>query len=166
MENAQKTPDNNRPSAPERGPEHDLLDVFVGKWHAEGLSYGEGQSKEDPKGTAVKWVSDETYAWFEGKFFLVHHWDALTGDHPFKRMSIIGYDDAKGAYFVSTFENHGFHPVYELSVRDNTWTFSGEAQRATVVVSDDKNTMTFTWEWKNDGVNWLPLCDRKAVRVE
>ena len=25
-----------------------LLNVFVGKWHTEGLSYGSGQSKENP----------------------------------------------------------------------------------------------------------------------
>ena len=32
-------------------------------------------------------------------------------------------------------------------------------------MQDDGNKMTFSWEWKNGGREWLPLCDRVAVRT-
>jgi hypothetical protein len=38
-----------------------LLNVFVGKWPTEGLSYGSGQSKENPYDSSVRWSGEETY---------------------------------------------------------------------------------------------------------
>lgn len=146
--------------------EHKRLEVFVGKWKHEGQSYGEGQSKENPYDSAVKWTSEETYEWLSGGFFLVHRFDALLGGKEFKGIEIIGYDASSQSYFVQFFDNSGNRPTYLASVSEDTWTFTGEAQRATVLFSDDNNTMTIHWDWKTDGENWLPLCDRKATKFK
>lgn len=37
--------------------------------------------------------------------------------------------------------------------------------RATVTVQHGGSKMSFKWEWKNGGSDWLPLCDRVASRT-
>jgi hypothetical protein len=36
------------------------LDGFIGRWRAEGTSYGEGQRADAPRASAVPWTSDES----------------------------------------------------------------------------------------------------------
>lgn len=67
---------------------HRRLEVFIGGWHAEGTSYDEGQDAADPRAPGVPWTSDESYEWLPGKFFVLHRWDAMTGEHEF-RLSIL-----------------------------------------------------------------------------
>jgi hypothetical protein len=55
-----------------RGAAHRRLDVFIGRWHAEGTSYGEGQRADAPRASAVPWTSDESYEWLPGGFFVLH----------------------------------------------------------------------------------------------
>ncbi|WP_310410485.1 DUF1579 family protein, partial [Chamaesiphon sp. OTE_8_metabat_110] len=74
------------------GAEHQLLNIFVGKWHTEGLSYGSGQSYENPYDSSVRWIGEESYEWLPGGFFLVHHFDGQVGDSPINGMEFIGYD--------------------------------------------------------------------------
>ena len=150
--------------APKRGSEHERLDLFVGKWHAEGDSYADGQSRANPHGSAAKWTSDETYEWLPGEFFLVHHWDARIDNAEFKGIEVIGYDHGHHEY-VAQFENHGFARTYLAHPLDNVWTFAGETERAKVAFNSAGDTMEINWEWKPDGENWMPLCDRRASRV-
>lgn len=143
---------------------HRRLDVFVGKWHAEGTSYADGQRAEDPRAAGVPWTSDESYEWLPGGFFVLHRWDAMAGEREFKGTEIIGYDEADGGYFTRFFDNAGFHPEYQVSLQGNVWSFAEAATRARVTVSDD-GRLTFNWEWRQPGSDWLPLCDRVATRV-
>jgi Protein of unknown function (DUF1579) len=71
--------------------EYQRLDIFVGKWHTEGLSYGAGQSYENPHDSSVRWSGEESYQWLPGRFFLVHHFNGQIGDAPMNGMEIIGY---------------------------------------------------------------------------
>ena len=144
---------------------HRRLDIFVGKWRATGDSYADGQEADDPLASAVRWTSDETYEWLPGGFFLLHRFDAMAGKRVFKGTEIIGFEEARGGYFSRFFDNAGNHPEYLITVQANVWTFSEPATRATVTESDDGQRMTFKWEWRNGGSNWLALCDRVAQRV-
>jgi Protein of unknown function (DUF1579) len=150
---------------PKPGAEHRLLKVFVGKWHAEGASYADGQQADDPLASAVPWVSDESYEWLPGDFFVLHRWDAMAGARAFKGMEVIGYDTNQGAYFTRLFDNAGNHPEYIGELKGHVWNFSEMLTRATISVSADGNNMHFNWEWRKLGSAWLPLCDRMAVRV-
>jgi Protein of unknown function (DUF1579) len=141
------------------GPEHDRLNVFVGTWNTE------GQTRGGPLGPAVRITAVDTYEWFPGGFFLVHHVDARIGDDEVKVIELIGYDASSGKYFTRSFDSQGNAGTYQASVRDRVWTFTGETERATVMVSDDGNTMTAHWERSEDGSRWLPWMDvtlRKA----
>ena len=142
------------------------LDVFIGKWHAEGQSYGDGQQKDNPYASAVPWISDESYEWLPGNFFILHSWNAKLGDSDFIGTEIIGYDEKEGGFFSRFFDNSGFHPDYKATVDGNVWNFSESSSRAKVTVDDGKNEMTFNWEWRKEGSNWLPLCDRIAIRIQ
>src|SRR5688500_6604079 len=42
-----------------------------------------------------------------------------------------GRGHCQRGYFASTFENHGFHRHYDVTVSGRTWTISGATERAT-----------------------------------
>ena len=123
-----------KPAKP--GLAHEKLNVFIGKWHAEGESYAVGQTKKDPRGAVEKWVSDETYEWLPGKFFVMQQWDAKTGQNPFMGTVIINRDADTGKYTTRSYENHGFIRDYVTTVDGDTWTFDGDTERARIEFTD------------------------------
>ncbi len=150
---------------PTRAAPHECLQVFIGKWHAEGHSYATGQTKQNPRGTKEKWLSDETYEWLPGKFFVVQRWDAKTGANAFQGTAIINWDDKNQQYMTRSYENHGFVRDYVTRVEGEIWTFTGDTERARVQFTSGGNTQNISWEWRQPGEDWLPLCDRVANRV-
>ena len=152
-----------QPKQPKSSAAHKSLEVFIGTWHAEGTSYGVGQDAANPRAAGVPWTSDESYEWLPGGFFVLHRWDAMAGS--FSGVEIMGYDEADGGYFTRMFDNGGNHPDYRANVDGDVWSFTEPQSRATVTVHDGGDKMTFKWEWKNGGSEWLPLCDRVASRT-
>ena len=152
----------NSHSAPERCSREGALVVFIGDWKAEGISFGDNQqSRDNPRAGRSPWLSVHSALWHSGEFFVIQD-ERASG--PFNTLSVMGVDDKTGQYFASSFENHGFHRHYDVSFEGNTWTFSGDSERARYIFSEDGQRQTITWEWKpND--EWLPLCDRVAVKV-
>ena len=154
------SPEPHTPSA-----EHKSLDVFVGRWDVEGQSYAEGQSNESLQVSSVKMKFVQTSEWQPGGFFLMNRWDGRVGDAEFNGMEVLGYDAENCSYVSRFFDSAGNAPTYQVTVNDDVWTYSGEAQRATFGFSDDGNTVTIHWDWKkNGGEKWLPLCDLTASK--
>ena len=151
--------------APKRSAEHERLGVFLGSWHAEGDSFAAGQTKENPRGLVEKWVSDETFEWLPGQFFMLQRWDAMTGANAFKGLAIVSFDEKAGTYTTRSYENHGFIRDYITSVDGDVWSFAGDTERARVEFTDGCKTQKIAWEWRKPGEAWLPLCDRVARRV-
>lgn len=151
--------------APGRAPRQNL-DVFVGKWRTEGQSFAEGQQPDDPRASSVPWVSEESYEWLPGEHFLLHTWDAMVGTYPFRGTEIIGYDPDKGCYFSHLFDNAGNHGAYQGECDGEVWHFDEAGTRSVIVVSEDQQAMDVSWQWTNGGTQWLPLCERRAVRVK
>jgi hypothetical protein len=157
--------DDGAQTSPVRGLAHEALAVFLGDWRAEGISFGgTDQSGVDPRANGVPWTSTHTASWHTGEFFLIQDERAQIGGAPFDTLSIMGVEPGDKGYFARTFENHGFHRHYALSVDDRTWLLEGETERARTVFDAGGNTQTITWEWLRDG-KWLPLCDRVAARI-
>ena len=148
-----------------RSAAHERLQVFIGKWHAEGDSYAAGQKKDDPRAAIEKWVSDESVEWLPGKFFVMQRWDATTGANEFKGTGIFSHDPETGEYMMRAYENHGFINDYITRVDGDIWTFTAETNRGRIEFTDGGDTQKITWEWRPDGKTWLPLCDRIATRV-
>lgn len=142
------------------------LDVFVGSWRTAGQSFAEGQRIDDPRASAVPWTSEESYEWLPGGHFLLHRWDAMVGAYTFKGTEIIGFDAAKGDYFSHLFDNAGNHGEYRGQCEDCVWSFVEAGTRAVMTISPDGQAMDVAWQWTNGGRDWLPLCERRAVRVQ
>lgn len=140
------------------------LDVFAGGWHVEGTAYTEDEAAEDPLASAVPWASEETYAWMPGGCFLLHHWDARVGRQPVHGTEIIGHDQETG-FFAHVFDDRGRHRSYRVERHGPIWTFCEPETRATITVSPGGARLDITWQWKHDGAEWLPLCDRVALRT-
>jgi hypothetical protein len=157
---------NSAEAPPARGAPHEALGVFLGRWRAEGKSYGgPNQRPEDPKAAAEPWVSTHVGRWHTGEFFLIQDERAMTGPNPFDTISIMGVDAQSSGYFMRSFENHGFYRHYDVAVNGREWTITGKSERALIVFSPDGRTQTIRWEWRPDEA-WLPLCDRIAVRED
>ena len=139
------------------------LDVFVGTWHVEGEAYD--QEVPGKPGAPVKWVSDETYEWLPGGYFLVHRWDARVGAQEFTGIEIMGYDEPTDTYFSKLFDNLGNSPEYSVKLDANTWTFTGIKTRAKVIERIDGSAMEWHWEGQRQAGDWRPICDRIATRL-
>ena len=152
---------------PTRNEKHEALAVFLGRWRAEGTSYGgTDQSGPDPKANGTSWESTHEGYWHTGEFFLIQDERArLGGDSVFETISIMGVDPETGDYFAQAFENHGFERRSRVMRDGARWTLSGEHERATVTFRDANRTQEIVWEWK-PGDRWLPLCDRVARRAD
>ena len=149
---------------PARGDQHEVLAVFLGRWRAEGKSYGSPEQPVDnPKSAAEPWISTHTGTWHTGEFFLIQDERATTGGMPFDTLSVMGVDAKTGRYFARSFENHGFYRHYGVTVDAHVWTLTGETERARIEFSADGRTQTIIWEWCPKD-RWLPLCDRIARR--
>ena len=57
-----------KPKQPKPTAAHRRLEVFIGHWHAEGMSSGEVQDAADPRAAGVPWTSDESYEWLPKVF--------------------------------------------------------------------------------------------------
>ena len=146
-------------------PELQLLNIFVGKWPTEGLSYGSGQSKENPYDSPVRWVGSETYEWLPGGFFLIRHFNGQIGDMPIGGMEVIGYDVASQTYPSQMFDNYGRIHLGQRRIRDGVLSYIGTEYRATSAFRNDGKNMATHWEWL-DGDDWSVLMDSEAVKVE
>jgi hypothetical protein len=140
------------------------LDVFVGSWHAQGTAYGEQQRAEDPLASAIPWTSDETYRWMPGGCFLIHHWEAQVGRQSFRGTEIIGHDNEDG-FYAHLFDDRGHHRTYLVARDGPIWTFSEPETRATITVGSGGGRLDIAWQWRHGGAEWLPLCDRVALRT-
>ncbi len=158
----------NKDTDPKEGPAQipalKNLDVFVGKWHAEGESYAEGEPGAALIDSTAKWVSDETFEWLPGGYFLLHRWDARVGSREFTGIEVFGYNELTKQYFAHAYDNEGNNPTYVVTLENNSWTIQDPSTRATITESMDGSTMTWSWQWKHPHGEWLPLCDRVATR--
>ena len=159
---------NNYGKPPVRGEHHDRLQIFLGKWHAEGWSYGGAQQDpQNPRAARQRWISDEITEWHAGKFFLVQREHATIGaDSALITHAVIGFDDAAQEYYSHAFENHGHYRRYTVRHAGNVWTLTSELERARIEISDDGATQQVTWEWRPHDDRWLPLCERTNRRVD
>lgn len=149
-----------------RGDQHEALGAFLGRWRAEGKSYGSpNQPADDPKSADEPWISTHTGTWHTGKFFLIQDERATTGGKPFDTLSVMGVDATTDRYFARSFENHGFYRHYDVALDGHVWTLTGETERARIEFSEDDRTQTIIWEWCPKD-RWLPLCDRVARRED
>jgi hypothetical protein len=148
---------------PTRTDAHDQLEVFLGDWRATGRAHDNEAPGPDQPTSGSPWSSTHQTRWHTGEYFMIQDERATVGDSAFDTLSLIGVDQETGRYVMRTFDNGGHFRQYELTVADDQWTIIGSTERATIVFTDDNRRQTIHWEWK-PGDEWVPLCDRVAIR--
>jgi Protein of unknown function (DUF1579) len=73
-------------------PEHEPLEIFIGKW----MTAGETVATEDAP--AVKILASDVYEWMPGGFFILHTAYGRIGDQDVGGTEIIGYDAEAEVY--------------------------------------------------------------------
>lgn len=141
------------------------LGDFVGSWASDGFA------RSSPEDLAVggndplpaRMCGTQIGEWGPGAQYVIHHWDERVGDEPSRGLWLMGYDRETLSYPVHMFADNGDIAIYVGKLQGNVWTFSGERQRATIVISDDGASMHQRW-WDLDGTRWVPLCDLRVTR--
>ncbi|WP_082310220.1 DUF1579 family protein [Nonomuraea sp. SBT364] len=141
-------------------PENQRLNALVGRWRSQ------GRIAATATGPAVGIAGSDTYEWLAGEHFLIHRVDVRMNDEHVEVIEMIGpYDPASRTYPMRSFDNHGNFLTMRASVDDDgVWTFAGETERATLVITDDGGAMTAAWERTDDGSNWRHWMDMSFTR--
>ena len=135
-------------------PEHKKLGVFLGRWHTT------GEVAATASAPAAQVDAIDTYEWYPGEFFLVHHADGRVGEDAIKSIEIMGYDPDRQMLFRALLRQHRRPGTEEIRLDGNTWTWRGsnvmgvKEHRCIAVVSDDGNTVRARHEKSDDGENW------------
>ena len=141
-------------------PEHELLQVFVGKWSTE------GHTRATDYEPSVKVDAVDEYEWLPGGFFLLHRITARIGDEEMQGIEIIGYDPDNDMYPMYFFDDKGTTTISQLRRRDdNTWTIAADTERATIKFDRSRESFTAAWERKNIVARWQPWMDVKLTKA-
>jgi hypothetical protein len=149
------------------------LTTIAGHWQTSGVVLG------DP---AVPVVGADIYDVLPGGHFLVHHVDVTVGDRPVRAIEIIGEPDPAGdGYLARSFDSEGNAEVMHLNIdAAGVFHFAGGAEiapaaqprsaptarvRSTLIVAEDRASMTALWERSADGAHWDPWMDMTFTRT-
>ena len=127
------------------------LQPLVGEWTIE-ATWPSGEH----------WPGKAAFAWHESGRHLMQ---TQSLEHPQApdSVSVIGCDASNGTYYQLYTDDRNVCRVMQMSIGNGEWKLwrQGEpfAQRFTVKLSDDGNTMTGHLEMAEDGVNFKPDFD-------
>ncbi|MEU6266844.1 DUF1579 family protein [Saccharopolyspora shandongensis] len=133
-----------------RGPQHDALGAWVGRW----INEGHVINDDGTAGSAI--TTSDVYEWAPGGFFLLHTAYGRIGETGVGGTEIIGYDEASGNYTSHFFDSTGNVVVSSLLARGDTWTYQGDTTRATVEFGADHRVQTVLHERTDDGTTYKP----------
>lgn len=143
---------------PKPGPEQTRLAPIVGRWRTE------GQTVAGPDEPSAQIRGADTYEWFPGGFFLLHHVDVRMGEEQVRALEVIGYDAEREAYFARSFDNSGAVGEMQLEVGGSAWTLSEATTRARIVFGEDGSTADVRWERRDEGSDWRPWMSLTLTR--
>lgn len=137
----------------------DGLQIYLGKWKITGINISsEENSVQSP-------VSGENHVKvMAGGKFLESRWKYHfeSGEHI--GISIIGHDSDALNITSNNFDNLGFHRVYYMDIKADSFKLNGETERATFEFDNDGKTYKEVWEIKKHGT-WKPLCERTGTKI-
>ena len=140
----------------------DQLSVLIGELNIEIKSV----SAYEDQSTLIRGHS--SFAWLEGRAFLVQHSEILDSNFP-TSTSVIGPDDAVGTYCMLYYDSRAVSRIYRMTFSGGIWTlwrdFPGFSQRFHGMVSEDGEIITAYWEKSSDGSNWERDFDLTYTRV-
>jgi hypothetical protein len=134
--------------------------VLVGKWNTVGVH---------PLLPGTTFHGHTTFEWIEGGAFLIMHSEIHEPGIP-SGVAIFGSDDSTGEHFMLYFDERGVSRKYEVTLRNNTWTWwrnvPGFSQRFTGTLAEDGRTMIGKGELSKDGSSWERDLELTYTRAE
>jgi hypothetical protein len=145
---------------PERGPQHEALDAWVGRW------INEGHIINDDGSPGPRITTSDVYEWAPGGFFIVHSAYGRIGEFSGGGTEIIGYDETSGDYTSHFFDSQGNVTISSLVARGDTWTYHGDTTRSTVDFSDDYHVQSVLHERTDDGTTYKRSMKVTLIKVD
>jgi hypothetical protein len=138
------------PPAPERGPEHEALEVWIGRW----INEGHVVMPDGTPGPGI--VTSDVYEWMPGRFFVLHSAHGTVGGIAAGATEVVGFDAALGEYRSYLFDSQGNVSTHRLLHDGDTWTYAGDNTRATVEFVDGGRVQSVLHERSDDGgATWV-----------
>lgn len=109
-----------------------------------------------------------SFDWLEGGAFLIMRSELDDPRFP-SSIAIVGSDDSEGEYYMLTFDARGVSRKYDMTLRDNLWTWwrnaPGFFQRYEGRIVDGGTTIIGMGKLSKDGVAWEKDLDLTYTRV-
>jgi hypothetical protein len=145
---------------PKPGPEHKKLGQLEGNFTCEGTSFSE------------KATGTGTCEWGAGGFFMVCKQQFAPASGTVDIHTIYGYNPHEKAYTMYRYWSNGHSDFSKGWVKDNTWTFVFEDERANDKLQRRQMTMeiagdssTYKWEHSVEGEPWHVTTEGKCTKV-
>jgi hypothetical protein len=157
-------------AAPPPDPELKRLAPLLGRWRAEGMTEG------SVLGPGVRVISDESFYWLEGGYFLVQPYETTFGEAPAQEgINYWCYDSQANKFRIIFFSNNGPYTEdgnrYEGEIADGRLTFEGPARFQYELAEDGRiktnadGGITVAWWLRDQDGNWEPWMTNSFTRV-
>jgi Protein of unknown function (DUF1579) len=144
--------------APQPGPEHKRLQVFIGRWINEGYTIAETGSP------SVKITTSDVYEWMPGGFFVLHTAYGRIGNMDVGGTEVLGYDHRTGKHFSRFYDSRGNVSDAELTVDGDTWTWKGETTGCTAVFTENGKMQTAHHVRLDVNGDWVPAMEVVLIK--
>jgi hypothetical protein len=131
------------------------LDVLVGGWEME-AAFGAGYFGPGTQAMTAR-GGRTVFEWLAGGFFLLQRFTVENPAAP-SGLAVIAASGDTDAFTQHYYDSRGVARVYQMTLRDGTWTIWREApgfcQRYTGRISADGAAIRGAWESSPDGQDW------------
>lgn len=155
-----------KPEGPKPAPEVEPLGYFLGPWSSE------GEVKPGPMGPGGPTQGREICRWMPGKFFVGCMIETKTSAGLMQVQGIMGWDAEKKVYRWWSFDNLGQAESATGTLKDGTWTWSGESRigdkmvKTRYTVSNTRpDGYLYVLESSADGKTWTALMTGKTTKM-
>jgi hypothetical protein len=158
-------------AAPPPDPELRRLEPLVGTWAAE------EHTRDTMLGPGLQVISEESFSWLEGEYFLVQTYETTFGDDAAQKgVNYWYFDPEAGRFRIIFFSNNGNYSEegnrYEGQVAGGRLTFEGPARfqyrldaEGRIELNGD-GTLTVAWWLRDDNGEWSPWMDNTFRNVK
>lgn len=162
----EKTPIAKAPEGPKPPPELDAINYFLGPWTSE------GEMKKGPMGDGGPTKGREICRWMPGHFFAGCMMEMQGPMGQSQMQAFMGWDAEKKVYRYWSFDSIGRAESATGTLKDGTWTWSGESKMGDKVyktrytISDTRpEGYAYSLESSPDGKTWTTVMTGKAAKM-
>ncbi|MES2679056.1 MAG: DUF1579 family protein [Bacteroidota bacterium] len=132
------------------------LNFLIGKWHTE----GEILQAASNHSNIIRGM--DSYEWVAGEFFILHRVDVFMGKQRTEVIEIIGYDENRKCYFMSSFDNEGKSvTMYAALEKSGVLKLGDKKMRSVLTANKNGKSMSAKWELSENGKTWQPWMNLK-----